>query len=278
MSVVFVASNEPTEVLKPADRSLDLPAAAVAAELSAILRGWLFAVLPMRSNELDAALGQPRSERIAVGGRIVEQSMRLSAENALLKQRLDQRYFMRTGAGDFGAQRESSAIDEDHRLGALAALGLADAGTPFLAEENVPSAIASRHWMRPPRSSLRNSLAQATFQMPAAVQAWKRRQHVGGDGKCGGRSLHRAPVRNTQRIPSTHSRAVRRGRPPFSEGSGSENKSAISDHCSSLSCGSGSILDPARALTRRLRDRFDIGNLLGCQFIRNLEPQRLAIT
>jgi hypothetical protein len=84
-------------------------------------------------------------------------------------------------------------------------------------------------------------------------------------------------VRKTQRIPSRHSRDVRRGRPPFSEGGSSENKSAISNHCSSLSCGSGSILDPARVFTRRLRDRFDISNLLGCQLLRNHQPQRLAI-
>jgi hypothetical protein len=104
-----------------------------------------------------------------------------------------------------------------------------------------------------------------------------RRQHVAGDGKCEGRSLHRAPVRSTHRIPSMHSRAVRRGRPPFWEGGSSGNKLAISNHCSSVSCGSGSILDPAWAFARRLRDRFDIDNLLGCLLIRNHEPQRLAI-
>lgn len=277
MSVVFVASDEPTEVLEPADGALDLPSSAIAAELSAVLRRRLFAVLPMRGDQFDAAFCQPGPQGVAVGGRIVDQSTRLSGQNALLKQRFDQRYFVRTGASDFRAKGKTATVNEDHRLGALAALRLADAQAPFFAEENVPSAIASCQWMRPRRSSLRNILAQATFQIPASVQALKRRQHVGGDGKCGGKSRHRAPVRNTQRIPSTHSRAVRRGRPPFSEGDGSGNKSAISDHCSSVSCGSGSILDPARAFARRLRDRFDISNLLGCQLLRTLEPQRLAI-
>src|SRR5215211_711739 len=277
MSVVFVASNEPAEVLKPADGALDLPASSVAAKLSAVLRGRLFAVLPMRGDQFYAAFRQPCAERIAVGGRIVDQSTRLGGKNALIQERFDQRYLVRTGAGDLGAQRKTAAIDEHHRLGALATLGLTYAQAPFFAEENVPSAIASSQWMRPRRLSLRKSRAQAVFHRPASVQALNRRQHVGGEGKCAGRSLHRAPLRKTQRIPSTHSRDVRRGRPPFSEGGSSGNKSAINNHCSSVSCGSGSVLDPARAFARRLRDRFDIGNLLGCLFLRNHEPQRLAI-
>jgi hypothetical protein len=44
-----------------------------------------------------------------------------------------------------------------------------------------------------------------------------------------------------------------------------------------VSCGSGSILDPAGLAASCVRDRFDISNLLGCHLIRNLEPQRLAI-
>lgn len=277
MCVVFVTSDEPTEVLEPANGALDLPAAAVAAELSAVLRGRLLAVLPVRGHQFHSAFRQPCAKRVAVGRRIVDQAARLGAQNAPIQERFDQRHFMGTGAGDFGTERKTAAVDENHGLGAFAALGLADTGAPFFAEENVPSAIASCQWMRPRRSSLRNNLAQAIFQMPASVQALRRRQHVAGDGKRGGKSLHRAPVRNTQRIPSIHSRAVRRGRPPFSEGGSSGNKSAISNHCSLVSCGSGSILDPTRAFARRLRDRFDIDNLLGCLLIRNHKPQRLAI-
>lgn len=277
MSVVFVSSDKPSEVLEPANGALDLPAAAVAAEFSAVLRGRLFAVLPMRRDQLHPAFRQPCAERVAVGGRIVDQSTRLGGKNALIQERFDQRHFMGTSAGDFCAQRKTAAIDEDHDLAALAALRLTYAQPPFFAEENVPSAIASCQSIRPQRLSLRKSRAQATFQTPASVQALNRRQQVGGDGKCAGRSLHRAPLRSTHRIPSTHSRAARRGRPPVLEGGSSGNKSAISNHCSSVSCGSGSVLDPARALAFCLRDRFDISNLLGCQLIRNHEPQRLAI-
>src|SRR5262249_3355534 len=269
--------DEPAEVLQPADGAFDLPAASITAELSAVLRGGLFAVLPMRRNQFDAAFSQPCAQGIAVGCRIVDQSSWLCGKNALIQERFDQRYLVGTCAGDLRAQRKTAAIGEHHRLSALAALGLAYAQTPFFAEEKVPSAIASCQSMEPRRSSLRSSRAQATFHRPISVQTWNRRQHVGGEGKYAGRSLHRAPVRSTHKIPSTHSRDARRGRPPFSEGGSSGNKSAISNHCSSLSCDSGSILDPARAWALCLRDRFDIDNLLGCHLIRKHEPQRLAI-
>ncbi len=77
MSVVFVTSDETAEVLEPSDGALDLPASAVATELSSVLGGRLLTVLTMRAHEFDAALGQPSPERVAVGREVVEQSSRL---------------------------------------------------------------------------------------------------------------------------------------------------------------------------------------------------------
>jgi hypothetical protein len=51
--------------------------------------------------------------------------------------------FGRRSAGDLGGQRCAVSVAEDHDLGPLAALGLADAIATFLVGENVPSAIAS---------------------------------------------------------------------------------------------------------------------------------------
>jgi len=278
IGVIFVARDEPAEVLEPADRAFDLPAVAVASELATVLSRRLLAILAMRTDEFNAATRQARSQVIVVGGQVVEEPARLFGEEATLQERLDQRRLVGTGAGDFGGQGKTATIGEDHRLGSLAPFGLADAQPPFFAEENVPSAIPASHWMRPSRSSVRSSLAQAFVQTPASVQSWKRRQHVGGDGKCAGRSFHRAPLRSTHKMPSTHSRAARRGRPPWADGAGSGNKSAINVHCSSVSCDSGSFLDPARAVARSLRDRIDISNLLGWSLIRSSDPHCLAIT
>src|SRR5437773_1347299 len=140
MSVVFVTRDEAAEVLEPSDGALDLPAPAIAAELPAVLSGRLDAVLSVRTHEFNAAFGQPCAQRVAVGGQVIDQSARLIAENSLRKQRFDQRHFVRTGAGDLSAQRQTMALDENHDLGALATLGLTYAQAPFFAEENVPSA------------------------------------------------------------------------------------------------------------------------------------------
>lgn len=276
--MVLVSGDNASEVLEPADRSFDLPASAISPELAAVLSGRPLAILPVRADQFDATACQPRSELVVVGGQVVEEPVGLLRKEASLQERFDQRLFMRTSAGDFGRQGQAAAVGEDHRLGSLAAFRLADAQPPFFAEENVPSAIPSSHWMRPSRSSMRSSLAQAFVQTPASVQSWKRRQQVGGEGKCAGKSFHRAPLRRTHKIPSTHSRAARRGRPPWADGAGSGNKSAINFHCSSVSCGWGSFLDPARAAARSLRERFDISNLLGRSLVRSDEPHCLAIT
>jgi hypothetical protein len=73
--------------------------------------------------------------------------------------------------------------------------------------------------------------------MPASVHSRNRRQHVEGEGKQLGRSFQRAPVRRIQRMPSAQARAGARGRPPCGDRGFSGNKSAIKDHCSSVSCG-----------------------------------------
>jgi hypothetical protein len=72
-----------------------------------------------------------------------------------------------------------------------------------------------------------------------------------GEGKCLGRSFQRAPLRRIQRTPSTQGRVGARGRPPLAEGAGSGNRSLIKNHCSSVSSGWGSILDPLGQQPRR---------------------------
>jgi hypothetical protein len=108
------------------------------------------------------------------------------------------------------------------------------------------------------RSSFESSRAQALFQIPASVHSRNRRQHVDGEGKRLGRSCQRAPVRRIQRTPSTHARTGAGGRPPLGERGLSGNKSAIRNHCSSVSCGPALVWACAGALTRLFRNRFAI--------------------
>jgi hypothetical protein len=161
------------------------------------------------------------------------------------------------GAGDECAQRQSRGVAEDHDLGPFSSFGLANAFPPFFAEANVPSAIIWSRSIPPFRSSRRNSRDQAFSQAPLLVQASNRRQHVLEEGKQRGRSFQRAPVRSTQQMPSKQSRDSAGGRPPSGERGDSGNRSAICNHCSSLSSKAGSIVDPAGAKAAPLlRDRF----------------------
>ena len=54
--LVFVANNQPPEVLKPREEPLDLPPPLVATQLASILALFLLSVLPMWSDHLDASL------------------------------------------------------------------------------------------------------------------------------------------------------------------------------------------------------------------------------
>lgn len=53
VDVPFPANDEPAEVVQPGERSLDLPALAVASQRPAVLRGGALAALAMGADQLD---------------------------------------------------------------------------------------------------------------------------------------------------------------------------------------------------------------------------------
>jgi hypothetical protein len=239
----LVADNEPTVIEQPTDRSLDLPPAFVSPKWASILGRRSFASSPVRTDQFDAALGQSFSQRVAVGSSVIDQAFGTLSQYPLLQERFDQRNFRRAGAGDVDTQRGAAGVDQEHDLRPFASLGLADARAPFLAGENVPSAIASSQRIDFNPSSCCKSRDQACWKMPASVHSLRRRQHVAGDGKCVGKSFQRAPLFNTQRIPSRQGRGGIGGRPPATVISRTGKRSSIKFHCSSVSCGLGSVLD-----------------------------------
>jgi hypothetical protein len=274
--MVLVTRDEPPKVLQPADRAFDLPAAAKPPQPAAVLGRRSDPIGSMGTDQLDASTQQSSSQRVAVRCKVVKDSFGQPAQLSFLKQRLDQRYFVGAGARDMDAQRKAVSVAMHHDLGAFAAFGLADAFAPFFAEANVPSAIVSSVSTCPRESSRRNRRDQARCQIPACVQASKRRQQVLGEGKCVGRSFQRAPLRRIQRMPSTQGRVGARGRPPLAEGAGSGKRSLIRSHCSSVSSDWGSILDPAWASNAPLsRDR-DMSDLLRHSLLRKQTHDRLA--
>lgn len=260
--MVFITGYQSTEVLEPADRSLDFPTSSVTTETSAVLRRRLLAIAPVRADEFYALASQSFAQGIAVGGEVVDQPLRPPTNDALRQQRLNQRHLVRTSAGDGRSQREAATVGEHHDLGSLAAFGLADQFAPFFAEENVPSANVSERSTWPCRSSFRSSRAHAFSQTPLRVHCWKRRQQVAAEGKPGGRSFQRAPLRSTHAMPSKQRRGSIAGRPTWPVRGMYGNKSAINRHWASVSSDLGSILDPAGRSARGSRDRIVISGLL----------------
>jgi hypothetical protein len=254
--MIFIASDQSAKVLHPADRALDFPASLDSTQLATVLGRRFAAVGAVSANQFDLSPGKTLSQRITVGGLIVKQSLWPARDDSRVEQRIDQGDFVGTGTGDGGGDRQAGSFTMNHDLGALAPLGLADVFSPFFAEANVPSAVDSFQSSLPWRSSFRSPRAHACDHAPVFVHSWCRRQQVLGDGKLFGKSFQRAPVRSTQRMPSTQRRDSSRGRPPLADGWGFTNTSSIKSHCSSLSSDSGSVLDPAKAIKASLaRDR-----------------------
>jgi hypothetical protein len=254
--VTFVAHQNPTKVLYPPDGAFDAVTPFVAAEPAAILGRRFSAVRAMRTNELNSATQEARPQRIAVRRQIVQQMFRQAMQLPLLQERFDQRDFVRAGTGDVSTPRQPLVIDQQEEFGAFAAFGLADACAPFFAAQNVPSAMDSVVSRTPDRSRRCSKRDQAFSKIPLFVHSWWRRQQVLPEGKGSGTSSQRAPVRRTQHTPSKQARAGAGCRPPLDDRGRSGNKSAINDHCSSVSSNLGSVVDPAAALGAcHLRDR-----------------------
>lgn len=258
MMIELIPCYKPPEVLEPADGALDFPSSLVASEFSPVLCRRFDTIAFMRSNQVDSSAEQARPQKIAVGCFVIDQGSRSAMNCAIGEQRLDESDFVWTGTGDHIAARRSMAVGQQHDLSALAPFGLAYTKAPFFADENVPSAMDCSRSILPSRSSLLTNRAHAFLNKPDSVHFFKRRQQVTYEGKCGGRSRHRAPVRSIQAIASKHSRADAGGRPPCGEGGGLSKRSEIKSHCSSVSSNSGSILDPTSDSASAEWDRCDI--------------------
>lgn len=157
----LMADDQAAEVLQPCAQPFDLPATFIAAEFAAILGRWLLSILAMRADQFGALLGEPHSQRIAVGGSVINQSRQLAFENALLQEALDQGDLAGAGRVHRSSQRQAVTGGQGHDLGALSALGVSYAFAPFLALAKVPSAMASDQSIFPCPSSVRRPKAQA---------------------------------------------------------------------------------------------------------------------
>ena len=238
-----VTHCEATEVAEPGIGAFDFPATLVAPQLASIVKRLLSFVPTVGSNQLDTALLQPLPQRIAVVAFIGNDAPRFRpwpsapAWDLYLRERgFSEVDLVWRGRRQECSQRNTLAVDQYHPLRALAALGFADRSAPFFAAAKLPSRKVSSQRSSPRSSSVPSKARQASSQTSRSSQSRNRRQQVTPLGYWLGISRHRAPVRNTHKMPSKQARFAAQGRPlPSRRRFGSGNKSLIFSHCSSLS-------------------------------------------
>jgi len=239
-----LAHEEAAKVLQPGERALDFPAFFVAAQFASILPPPPLSIPAMRDQQFDSATLQPLPQRVGVIGPIRDDSPRLAARSTpsparnfhLCEGAFRERDLCRRSARQLRSQWNALAIDQYHPLRALAPLGFANSSAPFFADTKLPSRNVSSQSSSWSWFSAANIARQACSHTPCSSHCRKRRQQVGPLGYSGGRSRHRAPVRSTHKMPSTHSRFEAQGRPRLSRlRFGSGKKYSINAHCRSLS-------------------------------------------
>ena len=209
--MVVPSDHQSSEVAPPGKSAFDLPSSLVAAQWTPILGRRLLAILPVRTNQLDAPSGQSCSQRIGVSGFVVDQPIWIfprttssrSRDCYLLQRRLDQRDFRWRRRFQVVSQRNTRAVDHHHPLRTLSAVGFSDAAPPFFAGATLPSAKVSAQSSWPCSASCLSRARQAFSQISCASQSRSRRQQVLGEGYRSGRSFQEhhsvTPIRSLRR-------------------------------------------------------------------------------
>src|SRR5574337_2181339 len=143
-----IAHHQPSVVAEPSEGALYDPPSFVAAQRPTVLRRRFAPILPMRGDQLDAALGQLLSQRIAIITALSYQTTRLlpTSYPDRLQGRFDEFDLRRGSRVKVVSQRNTRAVDHHHPLCPLAPLGFSHSGAPFFAGAKLPSRNDSLHF------------------------------------------------------------------------------------------------------------------------------------
>lgn len=235
--------QQTSEAAEPGERALHDPTTTITAQMAPVFVWSHRSVFPIRHDQRDPTGGQARAQRVTVVAAVGDDPRRLLARTAGrssrhgdgVQRRFEERDFRRGGRGDMYSQRKTLAVDHHHALRTLAALGFPDVRAPFFAGANVASTNTFSQRSRPRASSWPRKARHIASHVPSSSHWRNRRQHVDPLGYPSGRSRHRAPVRSTQRMPSTTERVSTRGRPPRGDRTDAGRCGSIFAHCASVS-------------------------------------------
>jgi hypothetical protein len=239
-----VAHYQPTEIAEPGKGAFHGPPSSIAAQPPAILRRRSAAVFSMRSDQRDAALRQLFPQRVAVIATIGDETEGLLPGTPSSmppsypdrsERRRDELDLRRGRSVKVVSQRKTLAVDHHHPLRALAPLGLADRGAPFLAGAKLPSINDSLHRICCRSFNSPRKTRQISRHTSCSSQSRNLRQHVEGAGNSSGKSCQRAPLRKIHKMPSSTLRSFAGGRPPFGRGGRRGSRGWIFAHWASVS-------------------------------------------
>ena len=224
----FPAINQTSVMAKPRHRAFDLPSMTIASKAASILN-FFDSKVSSWSNELNSASTKISSQTIRIISLVTDQTLWFSLKT--FKRCFNQRLLVWSGRVKGHCQRNALAVCHHHKLRTLTPSGDFDFRAPFLATIKWPSIKHWAHWIFLCLSNSLIKLCQIFSQTPWSSQSLKRLQQVLGLGYSLGKSFHRAPLRKTQRMPSSTNRLCFQGRPLlFNFGS----NGSIFCHCFSL--------------------------------------------
>jgi hypothetical protein len=233
-AVVFVTDDETAEAADPGDRAFNLPAAAVAPQLPAVLRFRSAASSSMRTDQVPSFGQQTGAKFVAVLSSIGNQGNRRFADRHFVDQFFDERDLSRRSTFGPACKWNSLTICHHQPLRTFSTLGFANFFAPFLAGEKLASTNTSSQSSNPRSSSVSRKDCQISTSTPSPSHSTNLRQQVLGDGYRSGKSRQRAPQRNTHKIPSKHARSSAGGRPPRADRLRFGMNGLILSHCLSV--------------------------------------------
>src|ERR1017187_1236265 len=138
--VMFPAADQSAEVVEPSEEALDFPAAAVAAQFTAVLGALSPPIVLVGRDEPDAVfLPKTLVQRVAVVSAVADHSFWLGSCETLLDGGFDELRFMRRSAGDAAGDRKTMAVCDRHDFTAFPSASWADSRAPFFAELKLAS-------------------------------------------------------------------------------------------------------------------------------------------
>ncbi len=234
IKIVEARSNS-AKVLQPCNQAFDLPPTFVTPQGSAVLCWCFQTVRLVRRDHLNAFFFEFRIQRVGVIRLVANQLCGLFTSETRRKSVSDKSDFMRASTRCVGGDRKTSSVCHHHEFRAFTPLSFTNCVPPFFAAMKVPSMKHSLKSSSPRRCKSSASASKTSRNVPSLTHCWNLRWQVWYGGNLPGKSFHRAPLRNIQRMPFITSRLLRHGLPRLSARRGSSGRCALMTvHCSSV--------------------------------------------